>query len=339
MQACLDYARPMRLRPPLALEIAAARGVGGLSRRLGRRRRHDDPGQAPREARPRRDRPPRRAAPGRDRRRLGDEREDDHDRDGGRDPAPAVPARAQRRRREPRLGRRLDAARRRRRRARALRGGRGGAAGGRATPAAARGLPREPLPRPARPLRRARAGRRALARGGRRAARGGRSSSSTPTTRSSPRSARARPGSVAFGLDDPRVARPSLQHAADSKYCVRCGTPYDYAAAYVGHLGDYRCPSRPPRAAAARGRRAGRSSSQGLERPRSGSSRPEGSRRDRARACPGSTTSTTRVAAAALARALGADARRDRGRARALLRRVRPLRAHRRSARSASSCS
>jgi UDP-N-acetylmuramyl tripeptide synthase len=53
-----------------------------------------------------------------------------------------------------------------------------------------------------------------------------------------------------FGVDDPRVARPALQHAADSKYCLRCGTPYDYAAAYVGHLGDYRCPAcghaRPP---------------------------------------------------------------------------------------------
>jgi UDP-N-acetylmuramyl tripeptide synthase len=53
----------------------------------------------------------------------------------------------------------------------------------------------------------------------------------------------ARPGGRVFGLDDPRVARPSLQHAADSKYCIRCGTPYTYAAAYVGHLGDYRCPS------------------------------------------------------------------------------------------------
>src|SRR5215831_14811686 len=42
-----------------------------------------------------------------------------------------------------------------------------------------------------------------------------------------------------FGVDDPRLARPALQHAADSKYCLRCGTPYDYAAAYVGHLGDY----------------------------------------------------------------------------------------------------
>jgi UDP-N-acetylmuramyl tripeptide synthase len=60
----------------------------------------------------------------------------------------------------------------------------------------------------------------------------------------------ARPGGRVFGLDDPRVARPALQHAADSKYCLRCGTPYEYAAAYVGHLGDYRCPNcghaRPP---------------------------------------------------------------------------------------------
>ena len=48
---------------------------------------------------------------------------------------------------------------------------------------------------------------------------------------------------VVFGVDDPRRARPALQHAADSKYCLRCGTPYEYAAAYVGHLGDYRCPN------------------------------------------------------------------------------------------------
>jgi len=59
-----------------------------------------------------------------------------------------------------------------------------------------------------------------------------------------------RPGALVFGVDDPSAARPSLQHAADSKYCVRCGAPYEYLAAYVGHLGDYRCPacghSRPP---------------------------------------------------------------------------------------------
>jgi len=55
---------------------------------------------------------------------------------------------------------------------------------------------------------------------------------------------------LVFGVDDPSHARTSLQHAADSKYCLRCGTPYEYAAAYVGHLGDYRCPNcghaRPP---------------------------------------------------------------------------------------------
>ena len=65
-----------------------------------------------------------------------------------------------------------------------------------------------------------------------------------------------RPNAVRFGLDDPTHARPRLQHAADSKYCLRCGAPYEFAAAYVGHLGDYRCPScghaRPPLDVAAR---------------------------------------------------------------------------------------
>ena len=48
---------------------------------------------------------------------------------------------------------------------------------------------------------------------------------------------------ILYGLDDPAVARRTLQHAADSKYCLRCGAPYAYDAAYVGHLGDYRCPA------------------------------------------------------------------------------------------------
>jgi UDP-N-acetylmuramyl tripeptide synthase len=55
--------------------------------------------------------------------------------------------------------------------------------------------------------------------------------------------ARGRVAALVYGLDDPRHARPTLQHAADSKYCLRCGTPYRYAAAYVGHLGDFRCPA------------------------------------------------------------------------------------------------
>jgi UDP-N-acetylmuramyl tripeptide synthase len=68
--------------------------------------------------------------------------------------------------------------------------------------------------------------------------------------------ARGRPDVVTFGIDDRRHARPSLQHAADSKYCPGCGRPFDYAAAYVGHLGEYSCPAgdraRPPLDVAAR---------------------------------------------------------------------------------------
>jgi lipid II isoglutaminyl synthase (glutamine-hydrolysing) len=55
--------------------------------------------------------------------------------------------------------------------------------------------------------------------------------------------ARGRPNVVHFGLDDPGVAREHLPHAADSKYCRACGAPYEYRAAYVGHLGDYLCPN------------------------------------------------------------------------------------------------
>jgi UDP-N-acetylmuramyl tripeptide synthase len=68
--------------------------------------------------------------------------------------------------------------------------------------------------------------------------------------------AAGRDGAIRFGVDDPGRARPRLQHAADSKYCVRCGAPYRYRAAYVGHLGDYVCEAcgheRPPLDVAAR---------------------------------------------------------------------------------------
>jgi UDP-N-acetylmuramyl tripeptide synthase len=115
----------------------------------------------------------------------------------------------------------------------------------------------------------------------------------------------AHPNGVAFGLDDPRVARPALQHAADSKYCVRCGTPYEYAAAYVGHLGDYRCPrgdhARPPLAVAARD-----VDLHGLERASFVLSTPEGSRRVEL-GLPGLYNVYNAVAAATLARSLGAE--------------------------------
>jgi UDP-N-acetylmuramyl tripeptide synthase len=65
-----------------------------------------------------------------------------------------------------------------------------------------------------------------------------------------------RPDALCFGVDDPSVGRERLPHAADSKYCRRCGSPLVYEPAYVGHLGDYRCPScgsaRPPLDVAAR---------------------------------------------------------------------------------------
>jgi UDP-N-acetylmuramyl tripeptide synthase len=114
-----------------------------------------------------------------------------------------------------------------------------------------------------------------------------------------------RPGSVAFGLDDPSVARPSLQHAADSKYCVRCGAPYDYAAAYVGHLGDYRCPrgdhARPPLEVAARD-----ISLRGLDSASFRLETPEGSRRIELK-LPGLYNVYNAAAAAALTRSLGAE--------------------------------
>jgi UDP-N-acetylmuramyl tripeptide synthase len=108
-----------------------------------------------------------------------------------------------------------------------------------------------------------------------------------------------------YGLDDPRVARPALQHAADSKYCIRCGTPYDYAAAYVGHLGDYHCPNcghaRPALEVAARSIELA-----GLERASFDLVTPEGSRRIEL-ALPGLYNVYNAVGAAALARALGAS--------------------------------
>src|SRR5947208_2962487 len=49
-------------------------------------------------------------------------------------------------------------------------------------------------------------------------------------------------GALRYGVDDPSVGLPAMQHAADSRWCVRCGAPYGYATVYFGHLGDYRCP-------------------------------------------------------------------------------------------------
>ena len=55
--------------------------------------------------------------------------------------------------------------------------------------------------------------------------------------------ARPREGVVYFGIDDESQALPELQHAFDAKHCRRCGHPYAYARAFVGHLGHYSCPN------------------------------------------------------------------------------------------------
>jgi UDP-N-acetylmuramyl tripeptide synthase len=52
-----------------------------------------------------------------------------------------------------------------------------------------------------------------------------------------------RDGVLYFGIEDPSQALPELQHAFDAKHCRRCGHPYAYERAFVGHLGHYSCPN------------------------------------------------------------------------------------------------
>jgi lipid II isoglutaminyl synthase (glutamine-hydrolysing) len=52
----------------------------------------------------------------------------------------------------------------------------------------------------------------------------------------------AREGVTYFGIEDASQALPELQHAFDAKHCRRCGHPYAYERAFVGHLGHYSCP-------------------------------------------------------------------------------------------------
>ena len=52
-----------------------------------------------------------------------------------------------------------------------------------------------------------------------------------------------REGVLYFGVEDSSQALPELQHAFDAKHCRRCGHPYAYERAFVGHLGHYSCPN------------------------------------------------------------------------------------------------
>jgi lipid II isoglutaminyl synthase (glutamine-hydrolysing) len=57
------------------------------------------------------------------------------------------------------------------------------------------------------------------------------------------REERPREGVTYFGIDDESQALPELQHAHDAKHCRRCGQPYAFERAFVGHLGHYSCPA------------------------------------------------------------------------------------------------
>ena len=54
---------------------------------------------------------------------------------------------------------------------------------------------------------------------------------------------RHRSGVSYFGIEDPGMALPEMQHASDSKHCRRCGAAYRYDTIYLGHLGHYHCAS------------------------------------------------------------------------------------------------
>ena len=116
--------------------------------------------------------------------------------------------------------------------------------------------------------------------------------------------ARGRENTLLFGLDDARVAREHLPHAADSKYCIRCGAPLHYHAAYVGHLGSWRCVecggARPPLDVVAR-----EIELHGLDHVEFDLVTPQGTRRVEL-ALPGLYNVYNAVAAASLALVLGA---------------------------------
>ncbi|MGF1472879.1 MAG: MurT ligase domain-containing protein [Rubrobacteraceae bacterium] len=48
---------------------------------------------------------------------------------------------------------------------------------------------------------------------------------------------------IYYGVEEPSLDTGRLQHIADSKDCPVCGTPLEYDAVYMGHVGIYACPS------------------------------------------------------------------------------------------------
>ena len=52
-----------------------------------------------------------------------------------------------------------------------------------------------------------------------------------------------REGIVYFGVDDPKLDKGEIEHAADALSCTNCGARLEYDIAYFGHIGHWRCPN------------------------------------------------------------------------------------------------
>jgi UDP-N-acetylmuramyl tripeptide synthase len=48
---------------------------------------------------------------------------------------------------------------------------------------------------------------------------------------------------VLYGLDDVTQATGEIEHAADARWCTKCGAELEYDAVFYGHIGHWRCPS------------------------------------------------------------------------------------------------
>jgi len=46
-----------------------------------------------------------------------------------------------------------------------------------------------------------------------------------------------------YGIDNDRYGSESMQHAADSKHCAKCGSRLKYDYYLFGHMGQYKCPA------------------------------------------------------------------------------------------------
>ena len=270
---------------------------------------------------------------------LGHQRQDHHAKMAAVDPVPEPDRLPQRLGRQPGLRRGLRAARRRRRRPRPVRGGRGGAAG--AWPDAltpSRGGARATSSATSSTATASWSWWPALARDGSRAAA---PSSMLVCNADDPLVAsigRGREHTTWFGHRRPRGRRwAEMQHAADSKWCVRCGHRYAYDSIYARPPRRLALPELRRRAPAAR-----------RGRPRDPARRPRrglvpalhaAGRGARAAAAAGALQRLQRARRRRSGARAGRACSRRAGRAGAVLGRLRPLRAdHARRAASRCCC-